>query len=105
MHHIHSGGNADEASVDACYKSFQQSIASNQSTAKIADQQLTAFIAGDNEKAKRTVIQLTRDIGFDPVDCGPLKTARRLEVMGNMLIDLTYTYGLGNKIGYKLVKS
>jgi len=86
-------------------KAFNTVFAPNQSTAKLADQQLTAFIAGDNPEAKGTVMQLTRDMGFDPVDCGPLKTARSLEAMANMLINLAYTYGMGNKIGYKLVKA
>jgi hypothetical protein len=51
------------------------------------------------------VAQLTRDIGYDPVDCGPLKAARYLEAMGILIINLAYTYGTGNKMGYKLVKA
>lgn len=86
-------------------KAFNTVFAPNQSTGKIGDQQLTAFIAGDNLDAKKVVAQLTRDIGFDPVDVGPLKTARYLEQMGNMLINMAYNYGMGTKIGYKLVKT
>ncbi len=86
-------------------KAFNTVFAPNQSTAKIGDQQLTAFIAGDDIGAKRKVMQLTRDMGFDPVDCGPLTSARFLEGMGNMLINLAFKYGMGNHIGYKLVKA
>ncbi len=86
-------------------KAFNTVFAPNQSTAKVGNEQLTAFIAGDDLNAKKIVAQLTRDIGFDPVDCGPLKTARYLEAMGNMIINLAYTYGMGNKIGYKLAKA
>jgi 8-hydroxy-5-deazaflavin:NADPH oxidoreductase len=86
-------------------KAFNTVFAPNQSTAKVDGQQLTAFYAGDDENAKKVVAQLTRDIGFDPVDCGPLKNARSLEAMGNMLINLAYKYGMGNGIGYKLVKA
>ena len=50
-------------------KAFNTVFASNQNTGKIGREQLTAFIAGDDSKAKQTVAQLTRDIGFDPVDC------------------------------------
>jgi predicted dinucleotide-binding enzyme len=85
-------------------KAFNTVFAPNQATAKLGNEQLTAFIAGDDLNAKRTVAQLTRDIGFDPVDCGPLKAARYLEAMAVMIINLAYTYGMGNKIGYKLVK-
>ena len=86
-------------------KAFNTVFAANQSTAKLGNEQLTAFIAGDDSKAKQTVAKLTKDIGFDPVDCGPLKAARYLEAMGIMIINLAYTYGMGNKIGYKLVKA
>ena len=86
-------------------KAFNTVFAPNQSTAKVGGEQLTAFMAGDDAEAKQTVAQLTRDIGFDPVDCGPLKAARYLEAMGILIINLGYTYGMGNKIGYKLVKT
>ena len=86
-------------------KAFNTVFAPNQSTAKVADQQLTAFFAGDDAGAKQIVAQLTRDIGFDPVDCGPLKSARYLEAMGILIINLAYKFGRGTKMGYKLVKA
>jgi predicted dinucleotide-binding enzyme len=86
-------------------KAFNTVFAPNQSTGRIAGEQLTAFLAGDDLKAKQIVAQLTKDLGFDPVDCGPLKAARNLEAMGNLIINLAYKYGMGNKMGYKLVKA
>jgi predicted dinucleotide-binding enzyme len=86
-------------------KAFNTVFAPNQSTGKITGEQLTAFLAGDDLKAKQIVAQLTKDIGFDPVDCGPLRAARNLEAMGNLIINLAYKYGMGNKMGYKLVKA
>jgi predicted dinucleotide-binding enzyme len=86
-------------------KAFNTVFAQNQSTGKISKEQLTAFIAGNDLEAKQTVAQLTRDIGFDPVDCGPLKAARYLESMAIMIINLGYAYGMGTEIGYKLVKA
>jgi 8-hydroxy-5-deazaflavin:NADPH oxidoreductase len=86
-------------------KAFNTVFAQNQNTGKLNKEQLTAFIAGNDLKAKQTVAQLTRDIGFEPVDCGPLKAARYLEAMGIMIINLAYNYGMGTKIGYKLVKA
>jgi 8-hydroxy-5-deazaflavin:NADPH oxidoreductase len=85
-------------------KAFNTVFAPNQSTGKVGNEKLTAFMAGDDLKAKQTVAQLTRDIGFDPIDCGPLKAARYLEAMGILIINLAYTYSMGIKIGYKLVK-
>ncbi len=86
-------------------KAFNTVFAPNQSTAKVGNEKLTAFIAGNDLKAKQTVAQLTRDIGFDPVDCGPLMAARYLEAMGILIIDLGLKYGMGTNIGYKLVKA
>ena len=86
-------------------KAFNTVFAQNQGTGKVGNEQLTAFIAGDDLKAKQTVAQLTRDIGFDPLDCGPLKAARYLDAMAIMIINLAYSYGMGPKIGYKLVKA
>ena len=80
-------------------------FAQNQSTGKVAGEKLTAFIAGDDLKAKQTVAKLTQDIGFDPVDCGPLVSVRYLEAMGILIRNLAYNYGVGPKMGYKLVKA
>src|SRR3990170_5239852 len=85
-------------------KAFNTVFAANQSTGKLGAEQLTLFVAGDDLKAKQTVMQLGRDIGFDPVDAGPLKSARYLEPMAILMINLGYALGMGNKIGYKLVK-
>ena len=86
-------------------KAFNTVFAKNQSTGKVGKEQLSAFIAGDDLKAKQTVAQLTRDIGFDPFDCGPLRAARYLEAMAIMIINLAFERQLGTKIGYKLVKA
>jgi 8-hydroxy-5-deazaflavin:NADPH oxidoreductase len=86
-------------------KAFNTVFAKNQNTAKVGGEKLTAFIAGDDSKAKETVAQLTRDIGFDPVDCGPLKSARYLEAMAILIINLAFTYKMGTDIGYKLAKA
>jgi len=85
-------------------KAFNTVFAQNQSTGKLGKEQLTLFVASDDIKAKQTIMQLGRDIGFDPVDAGPLNSARYLEPMGMLMINLGYVLGMGSKIGYKLVK-
>jgi 8-hydroxy-5-deazaflavin:NADPH oxidoreductase len=86
-------------------KAFNTVFAANQGVGRLGSEQLTAFIAGDDLKAKQTVVRLTRDIGFDPVDCGPLKAARYLDGMAMMLMQLAFSYGMGTNIGYKLAKA
>jgi predicted dinucleotide-binding enzyme len=85
-------------------KAFNTVFAQNQSTGRLGNEQLTLFVASDDAKAKQSVMQLGRDIGFDPADAGPLKSARYLEPMAMLLINLGYVLGMGTKIGYKLVK-
>ncbi len=45
---------------------------------------------GDHESAKETVAQLIRDTGFDPVDAGPLRMARRTEPFALLVAQLAY---------------
>jgi predicted dinucleotide-binding enzyme len=46
----------------------------------------SVLIAGDDPQAKETVFTLARDMGFHPVDVGPLKATRELErLVGVML--------------------
>jgi len=86
-------------------KAFNMVFSQNQSTGKIGGEKLTAFIAGDDRGSKRTVMQLVEEIGFDPVDCGALKSSRYIEPMGKLVIDLGFTLKMGTKIGLKLLKS
>lgn len=85
-------------------KAFNTVFAKNQSTGKIGNEQLTLFVAGDDAEAKQTIMQLGSEIGFDPVDAGPLKSARYLEPMAVLLMNLAFVVGMGPNIGYKLVK-
>jgi NADPH-dependent F420 reductase len=46
----------------------------------------SVLIAGDDPEAKQTVSALATDMGFHPVDVGPLKATRQLErLVGTML--------------------
>jgi len=85
-------------------KAFNTVFAKNQSTGRVNNEQLTAFIAGDDTNAKKTVMQLAKDIGFDPLDCGLLKEARYLEPMAILMIGLGYGSHMGTNIGFKLIK-
>ncbi|MBI0583291.1 MAG: NADPH-dependent F420 reductase [Methanomassiliicoccus sp.] len=85
-------------------KAFNTVFAQNQSTGRTGDVVLTAFVAGDDPEAKKVVMSLMRELGFDPVDSGPLKAARYLEPMGMHLIDLGYGLGMGTAIGFRLIK-
>jgi len=85
-------------------KAFNTVFAPNQSKGRLGGEQLTLFVAGDDAGAKETVMRFGREIGFDSVDAGPLKSARYLEPMAILLINMGYGLGMGTGIGYRLVK-
>ena len=85
-------------------KAFNTVFAQNQSQGRLGGEPLTLFVAGDDAEAKQTVMQFGREIGFDSVDAGPLKSARYLEPMAIVLINMGYGLGMGTGIGFRLVK-
>lgn len=84
-------------------KAFNTVFAQHMDSGRLGDKPLTAFVAADDDGAKETVLELARGIGFDPVDAGPLKSARLLESLGFFNIQLGYVHGMGTKIGFKLL--
>lgn len=46
---------------------------------------------------------LLRYLDLDPVDAGPLTSARYIEPAGMLVVQLAYGLGLGTKLGMKLL--
>lgn len=84
-------------------KAFNTVFAQHMDSGKVGDQQLTAFVASDDDASRKQVIELARGIGFDPVDTGPLKNARLIEPLAYLNIQLGYALGMGTQIGFKLL--
>jgi predicted dinucleotide-binding enzyme len=70
-------------------------------TGQVDGQPLTAFVAGDDDAARSTVMELARKIGFDAVNAGSLKNARLLEPLGVLNIQLGYVLGYGSHGGFR----
>lgn len=58
-------------------------------------QKVSAFIASDHAEARDTVAALARDLGLAPVDMGPLRNARIVEPLGDVIRYLILGAGLG----------
>ena len=84
-------------------KAFNTVFAEHQDKGRLGDQVLTAFVAGDDDEARKAVLALAKDIGFDAVGAGPLQNARWLETLGYLNIQLGYVVGLGTKTGFRYV--
>ena len=65
---------------------------------KLDGQPLQTFVAADDETARDTVKTLAAEVGFEPVDVGPLSTARQLEPLGFLNIQFGYVHGKGTEI-------
>lgn len=62
------------------------------------------FVAGDDAAAKPIVLGLVRDLGFEPVDAGPLVNARLLEPLAMLWIDQALQRGRGRDFAVALVR-
>jgi hypothetical protein len=56
---------------------------------------------GDDEGAKDLAATLIRDVGFDPVDAGPLEVARFTEPFALLVARLAYEGEGGPELGYR----
>jgi predicted dinucleotide-binding enzyme len=56
---------------------------------------------GDDRGAKKVAATLIRDAGFDPVDAGPLRTARYLEPFALLIGRLAYEGSGGPELAYR----
>lgn len=68
------------------------------------DDKATMFYCGDDAEAKRTMAQLIEDLGFEPVDAGPLVNARFLEPLAALIIQLALSQEMGTNIALKLLR-
>ena len=56
---------------------------------------------GDDAKSKGIAAQLIRDVGFDPVDAGPLRIARYTEPFTLLIAQLAYEGDGGPELAYR----
>jgi len=63
-----------------------------------------AFYCGDDGRAKRVTARLIRQLGFEPVDCGALKTARYLEPLAMLVGELAYNQGKRPEVGLRFLR-
>lgn len=64
----------------------------------------SAYYCSDHDIAKNAVIQLATEMGFDPVDIGPIKHARYLEPLALLWIQMAFHMGQGAEFTFKMLK-
>ena len=83
-------------------KAFNTTGFNNMANPVYGGEPTVMFVAGDDAAAKETVLRLAADLGFDPVDAGPLLRARELEHLALLWISLSIG-GLGREFAFRLV--
>lgn len=62
------------------------------------------FYCSDSAEAKAAVAGLIEDIGFDPLDCGPLSNARYIEAIAMLTVKLAFAEGFGTDFAFKVAR-
>jgi predicted dinucleotide-binding enzyme len=85
-------------------KAFNTTGANNMADSSYAGGKLMMPVAGDDGDAKATVMALARELGFEPIDTGPLAMSRHLEPMAMIWIKLALVQKLGRNFGFALLR-
>lgn len=85
-------------------KAFNTTGAENMADPHYNGEPTTMFICGDDADAKATVTELAESLGFDVADVGNLETARLIEPLALVWINLAIKQGLGRNIAFRLVR-
>ncbi|HKH47594.1 MAG TPA: NADPH-dependent F420 reductase [Thermoanaerobaculia bacterium] len=85
-------------------KIFNSTGANNMANPVYGDDRATMLYCGDDQGAKEVAARLAADLGFEPVDAGPLSAAYLLEHFAMLWIHLAYGVGMGRNFAFKLVR-
>ena len=85
-------------------KAFSTTGAANMADSAYPGGRLMMAIAGDDAAAKQTVMALAAELGFEPIDTGPLAMCRYLEPLAMIWINLAYVQGMGTQFGFALLR-
>ena len=91
-----------EANVVEALPPMAQILAAE--THRLSGEQISTFYCGDDVTAKFVVASLLRDLDLEPVDAGPLTSARFIEPAGMLNVQLAYGMGLGPFIATRVLR-
>jgi len=85
-------------------KIFNTTGAGNMANPNYGGTKVTMLHAGDDAGAKQIAARLAADLGFDPVDAGPLSSSRMLEPFALLWISLAYQQKMGMNFALNVVR-
>jgi len=69
--------------------------------AKSTSRRPSLVYCGDDKGSKAVAAELIRDVGFDPLDAGPLRIARYTEPFALLVAELAYERERGPELAYR----
>ena len=84
-------------------KAFNTTFAGDFAQPVIDGKQVDAFIAGNDEPSVKTVAELVKTAGFNPIIAGDLPVSRTLENMQLLLMQLGLKYNYNWLAGWKIL--
>lgn len=85
-------------------KAFNALSAAAMQDARFGSESASLFYCGADNEAKSVVRKLGEELGFESVDCGPLRAARWLESMAMLYVHLAVFEGWGGDCAFKMLK-
>lgn len=85
-------------------KIFNTNGAKNMADANYGQHKVSMFYAGNDPSANRLAARLAAEIGFEPIELGPLKFARLLEPLAMTWIILARHRGFGRDFAIDVVR-
>jgi len=85
-------------------KAFNTTGANNMADSSYDRGKLMMPVAGDDAEAKGVVMSLASELGFEPIDTGPLTMSRHLEPMAMVWIKLAIAQKMGRNFGFALLR-
>jgi predicted dinucleotide-binding enzyme len=86
------------------FKTLNQTGAENLADAGVYHPKPMMLAAGDDAEKKVVVLELVRELGFDAIDSGPLVTARLLEPLAMLWIELASKRGHARAFAFARVR-
>jgi 8-hydroxy-5-deazaflavin:NADPH oxidoreductase len=89
------------AEVVAAFNTVPSEVLFGVFEARDNDRRPSLVYCGDHPPSKRVAAELIRDVGFDPVDAGPLRIARYTEPFALLIAQLAYEGEGGPELAYR----
>jgi len=96
--------NARRASVISAFGTIPSEVLFAVFNAKGSGAPPSMLYCGNDDQAKKVVARLIRDVGFDPTDAGPLRSARYLEPFTMLIAQLAYEGEGGPALAYRFAR-